>query len=186
MDSSFTTQRISSSSDLDNESNSDQNDNLTISNQINQYKDSKYNQPIYQLPSDKDSSIYIFQNNLFIWSLLPLEYNIEWKILIQCTTCLYKKIESIKGFQVSNLARHYKTKHIHIAYNKGNEKERQKKTILLNSTKTTKSDFFNIISPESRKRIRNNTITEFDDNEAYTKILTFIIENNLSFNILNS
>jgi len=46
MDSSFTTQPISSSSDTDlsNESNSDQNDDLT---QINQFKDLKYNQPTY-------------------------------------------------------------------------------------------------------------------------------------------
>jgi hypothetical protein len=185
MDSSFTTQPISSSSDTDlsNESNSDQNNDLT---QINQFKDSRYNQPTYQLPSDKDSLIYIFQNNLFTRSLLPIDYNTERKILIQCTTCSYKKVENIKGFQASNFARHYKTKHKQIAYNKESEKDRQKKTALSNTVNTIRPDFFNITSPESRKRTRNNTITEFDENQAYTKILTFIIENNLSFNILNS
>ena len=151
MDSSFTTQPISSSSDTDlsNESNSDQNDDLT---QINQFKDSKYNQPTYQLPSDKDSLIYIFQNNLFTRSLLPIDYNTKRKILIQYTTYSYKKVENIKGFQTSNFAQHYKTKHKQITYNKKNEKNQQKKTTLSNTINTIQPDFFNITNPENQKQ----------------------------------
>ena len=40
----------------------------------------------------------------------------------------------------------------------------------------------------TRKRIRTNTILEdeFNEDESYNKIIQFIIENNLSLNILNS
>ena len=187
MDSSFTTQNISSSasssqasSDIEITSNQSLSVNTTTSSQ---YKNQPENQPTYQLPSN--NSAYIFQHNLFTRSLLPINYNKERQMLVQCTTCSYKKVESIKGFQASNFARHYKRKHPNIAYNKESEKTRK-----IKSTKPTTlpQDFFNksLTTTESRKRIRQNTITEFDENEAYTKILTFLIDNNLSFNILNS
>jgi hypothetical protein len=112
-------------------------------------------------------------------------------MLVECTTCKFKKMEQVKGFQASNYAWHYRLKHPNIAYNKESEKTRAKKTIQQPFT----NDFFNISSSslntstntlESRKRIRQNTITEFNENDAYTKILTFIVENNLLFNILNT
>ncbi|KAK1762479.1 hypothetical protein QBC33DRAFT_601630, partial [Phialemonium atrogriseum] len=89
-----------------------------------------------------------------------------------CTTYSYKKSKSIKGFQASNFAWHYKLKHLNIAYNKESKKTRKVKKSLT--------------TLESQKRIRQNTITKFDENKAYTKVLSFIIDNNLSFNILNS
>jgi hypothetical protein len=80
-------------------------------------------------------------------------------MLVECTTCKFKKIEQVKGFQASNYARHYRLKHSNIAYNKESEKTRAKKTIQQPFT----NDFFNISSSslntstntlESRKRIR--------------------------------
>ena len=185
MDSSFTTQNISSSSSSsDVESITSNKCIISTTTNSNQYKNSPYNQPTYQLPSDKES-VYIFQHGLFTRSLQPIDYTKEREILLQCTTCSYKKIEPIKRFQASNFARHYKLKHPNIAYNKASETTRKVKAISTTSVK----DFFNkknLTTTESRKRIRQNTITEFDENEAYTKILTFIVDNNLSFNILNS
>jgi hypothetical protein len=181
MDSSYTTQSFTSNSDTSIQEINIQNNDKNNEN----YKDSKYNDLKYILPSNDKSNIYIFENNLFTRQLLPIDYKKERQILVQCTTCNYKKVEYIKGFQASNFARHYKAKHLNIAYNKESEKNRLKKSN--NSTNIT--NFFNTNTTttlENRKRIRNNTITEFDENEAYTKILTFIIENNLSFNILES
>ena len=80
------------------------------------------------------------------------------------------------GFQSSNYVAHYKRKHPNIAYNKELEKNKQLKQ---NIPSTTTTDFF-------RKRLQANTIVKFNEDEAYHKILNFIIENNLSFNILNS
>jgi hypothetical protein len=58
---------------------------------------------------------------------------------------------------------------------------------------SSQASFFSDITLESRKRLRTSTIidsnstnTEFNEEEAYNKILNFIISNNLSFNILNS
>jgi len=53
-----------------------------------------------------------------------------------------------------------------------------KQNIALITTSTTIIDFF-------QKRLRTNTIVEFNKDKAYYKILTFIIENNLFLNILN-
>jgi hypothetical protein len=36
------------------------------------------------------------------------------------------------------------------------------------------------------KRPRNNTITDFKEDEAIQKIITFMLENNLSFNVITS
>ena len=106
-------------------------------------------------------------------------------MLIKCTTCSFQKIEKVAGFQSSNYTHHYKNKHPFITYNKDSEKTRQKRSNLVKKTDTIsdssdKSDFFN------RKRLRTATITDFDQNEAYNKILNFIVSNNLSFNILES
>ncbi len=43
--------------------------------------------------------------------------------------------------------------------------------------------FFNL---SNRKRARNNIIENFNENKDYNKILNFIIENNIFFNVLNS
>ena len=99
-------------------------------------------------------------------------------MLIKCTSYTFKRTEKVASFQSSNYTRYYKNKHPHIAYNKESEKTRQKKVYKLESS--NKSDFFN------RKRLRTATITDFDQNEAYNRILNFIVSNNLSFNILDS
>lgn len=140
----------------------------------NQYKDSKYNKSTYK-PSD---GIYIFENNLFTRELQPIDYNKEREIFVQCTLCKYNKTVTIKGFQSSNFVQHYKIKHPNIAYNVQTET-----TLTLRKSIPIKTDFFNT---ESRKRTRTNTIIEFNEDEAYHKLLKFIIDNNLSFNILNS
>lgn len=55
--------------------------------------------------------------------------------------------------------------------------------IIKNNNKTNN----NIFELSARKRLRTNTNQEeFDENEFNNKLLNFIIENNLSFNMLNS
>ncbi len=101
-------------------------------------------------------------------------------MLINCTTCTYKKVTIIKGFQSSNYIQQYKNKHSEIAYNKTIKKTKIKKQNL-----SLKTNFFNIsfIIIDNQKRIENDIIIDFNKNDAYNKILNFIIENNLSFNI---
>ena len=140
----------------------------------NQYKDSKYNKLTYQL----SEGIYIFENNLFTREIQPIDYNKEREIFVQCTLCKYNKTVSLRRFQSSNFVQHYKIKHPNIAYNAQTEA-----TLTLRNSIPTKTDFFNT---KSRKRTRTNTIIEFNEDEAYHKLLKFIIDNNLSFNILNS
>src|SRR6187399_3574182 len=186
MDSSFNTlpESQSTNQNTPEQYNSDNESINIITSSNNNYKDSIYNNPQYKLESNEDSSIYIFKNGLFTRSVLNIDVNKEREILISCTTCSYKKITTIKGFQSSNYVQHYRNKHPTIAYNKATESTKTK----LNNLPST-NDFFNIsftTDTDSRKRARNNTLTDFNDNKAYNKILNFIIENNLSFNILNS
>jgi len=196
IDSSFNTLLKSQSTNQNiperyNNSDNESNSIITISNSNNIYKDSIYNNPQYKLESNEDSTIYIFKNGLFSRSLLNIDINKEREILISCTICSYSKITTIKGFKSSNYVQHYKNKHPNIAYNEKTEKKLIKRANLL-----TKTDFFNIsTTSDSRKRQRTSTIittsntefnTEFNEEEAYNKILDFIITNNLSFNILNS
>ncbi|KAK0616217.1 hypothetical protein B0T14DRAFT_522724 [Immersiella caudata] len=79
----------------------------------------KFNKPGFEL---KDNDIYIFTMGLFTRVLQPIDYAKERELLIQCTTCSYKKVEKVAGFQSSNYVAHYKRKHPHIAYNKESEK----------------------------------------------------------------
>jgi hypothetical protein len=56
--------------------------------------------------------------------------------------------------------------------------------ILENNIVPQKNDFFNL---QTRKQPRNYTITDINHEDIINnKILSFIINNNLSFNILNS
>jgi hypothetical protein len=123
---SQSTHRISSDSEASNNSITSNISNNTTSKD---YSKSKYNQSSYQLPIDTESTIYIFQHQLFKRSLLPINIDKERQMLVECTTCKFKKIEQVKGFQASNYARHYRLKHPNIAYNKESEKTRVKKTI---------------------------------------------------------
>ena len=116
---------------------------------------------------------------LFTRVLQPIDYAKERELLIQCTTYSYKKVERVAGFQSSNYVTHYKRKHPQIAYNKESAKTKLLKQNIPSTITSTTTDFF-------RKRLRTNTMIEFNEDEAYHKILTFIIENNLSFNILKS
>ncbi|KAH8878501.1 hypothetical protein GQ53DRAFT_123307, partial [Thozetella sp. PMI_491] len=140
------------------------------------FTDSKYNKSNYIL---SDKNIYIFKNGLFTRTLLPIDLSKEREILVECTTCSFKKIEKIPGFQSSNYSRHYKNKHSNIAFNKESEK-----TKLIKASLPPKKAFFN--QSKAQKRIRSNTIQEFNKDKALYKVLNFIVENNLSFNILNS
>jgi hypothetical protein len=141
-----------------------------------------YNNEDYELPPDSKSDIYIFKNNLFTRALLPIDITKQREILIKCTTCSYSKVEQVHRFQSSNFVKHYRYKHPLIAYNKESEK-----TLKLKTQLPSKTDFFT--QPlDTRKRTRADTtlVEDFNEEDAYSKILTFIIENNLSFNILNS
>jgi len=113
---------------------------------IQNIETSKYNYPSYKLQSDDESSIYIFKNGLFTRLLLNIDPSKPREMLIQCTTCSFNKVVKITGFQSSNFVRHYKLKHLNIAYNKENEKNRKLKTEI-----PTKKDFFNQL--ETRKRV---------------------------------
>jgi len=192
MDSSFNTlpESQSTNQNTPEQYNSDNESINIITSSNNNYKDSIYNNPQYKLESNEDSSIYIFKNGLFTRSVLNIDVNKEREILISCTTCSYKKITTIKGFQSSNYVQHYKNKHPNIAYNEKTENKLIKRANL-----PLKTDFFNTTTTsDSRKRQRTSTIitnntefnNEFNEEEAYDKILDFIISNNLSFNILNS
>jgi hypothetical protein len=150
-------------------------------NQSQTYKDSPYNNSNFKLEEPPNIGIYIFDNGLFIRMLLNIDYTKEREMLIKCSQCSYNKITIIKGFQSSNYTQHYKNKHPTIAYNKATEATKIKIKDI-----SSKTDFFTNPNIDSRKRARNNTLTDFNDNEAYNKILNFIIENNLSFNILES
>jgi len=48
---------------------------------------------------------------------------------------------------------------------------------------TSVSEFFR---PNLAKRTRSNTVTDFEEEEGLLKVLTFVIDNNISFNALNS
>ncbi|KAI0528380.1 hypothetical protein GGR58DRAFT_519093 [Xylaria digitata] len=116
--------------------------------------------------NDEKSSIYIIKE--------------ERQMLVQCTSCSYSKTVKVRRFQSSNFAKHYKIKHLHIAYNKKSEKTREKKNQITENPRS----FFNL---QTRKRPRNNTIFNTNVEKIINnKILNFIINNDLSFNILNS
>ncbi len=51
----------------------------------NTFENSKYNKKDYQLESNENSKIYIFQNNLFIKELLLININKEQKVKVFCT-----------------------------------------------------------------------------------------------------
>jgi len=71
--------------------NSQQNSQPSSQQNIN----SRYNNPDFQI---KDNDIYIFKNGLFTRILQPIDHTKEPELLIQCTTCSYKKIEKVAGF----------------------------------------------------------------------------------------
>jgi len=123
MDSSFNTlpESQSTNQNTPEQYNSDNESINIITSSNNNYKDSIYNNPQYKLESNEDSNIYIFKNGLFTRSVLNIDVNKEREILISCTTCSYKKITTIKGFQSSNYVQHYKNKHPNIAYNEKTE-----------------------------------------------------------------
>ena len=58
------------------------------------------------------------------------------------------------------------------------------KTLIKKQNIPEKIAFFNALTTNIRKRARNNTITDFNEEIAYIKILSFLIENDLSFNVL--
>ncbi len=171
-----------SPSQNENNENSDSDLQITSSQNLT-YENSTFNQPDFQLGSDKTSNIYIFKNGLFTRSLLNIDITKERQILVKCTTCNFQKTACLRRFQASNFAKHYLNKHPTIAYNKESEKTRKKKT---ETSVANLIDFFDPRRSESRKRNRTNSEMDFQEDEAYKKILNFIIDNNLSFNILNS
>ena len=170
---SISTSNIESDSDISTNINTESDKNTTT------YEGSIYNDPNYKLPPNTESPIYIFKNGLFTRSLLNIDINKEREILVQCTSCVYKKVNTLNKFQSSNFVKHYRNKHPNIVYNKESEKSLKLKTDI-----PDKNTLFKQL--ESRNRNRTNTLINFNESEAYNKILNFIIQNNLSFNILNS
>ena len=162
----LSTSNIESDSDISTNINTESDKNITT------YEGSIYNDPNYKLPPDTESLIYIFKNGLFTRFLLNIDINKERDILIQCTSCTYKKVDTLNKFQSSNFVKHYRNKHRNIAYNKESEKKLKLKTDI-----PDKNTFFKQL--ESRKRNRTNTLIDFNESEAYNKILNFIIQNNL-------
>ena len=109
------------------------------------FQNSKYNKDNYTFNTSK---IYIFENQLFTYTLLDINFNKDKEMLIKCTTYSFQKIKKVASFQSSNYTRHYKNKHPFIAYNKDSEKTRQKRSNLVKKTDTIldsldKLDFFN-------------------------------------------
>ena len=102
------------------------NSSTDITNQ-NLIQNSPYNSPDYKFDEPPNIGIYIFDNSLFTRTLLNIDCNKNWEMLINCTTYIYKKVTTIKGFQSSNYIQHYKNKHSEIAYNKVTEKTKIKK-----------------------------------------------------------
>ncbi|KAI0544688.1 hypothetical protein F4679DRAFT_576687 [Xylaria curta] len=152
------------------------NNSFNSSNLNNEkYKNSKYNQPNFSLEKDEDSRAYIFKNKLFTRILLPIDLNKKQEVIIKCTLCYYSKKEKIQGFITSNFTKHYIKKHPTIAYNIETEKTKTKRLELPGA-----DEFFNLT--DNRKRPRINTIQAFNENDAYEKILNFLIENNISIN----
>jgi len=81
------------------------------------------------------------------------------------------KIQRVQGKEVSYIKFHY---YYYYYSNINLETE---------VTTHSSSDFF---QPNLAKRSRSNIITDFNEEEGLLKVLTFIIENNISFNTLNS
>jgi len=79
------------------------------------YKDSPYNNSDFKLDEPSNIGIYIFDNGLFIRTLLNIDYTKEREILIKCSQCSYNKITIIEGFQSSNYTQYYKIVTTHIA-----------------------------------------------------------------------
>ena len=63
-----------------------QSTNLNITNGL--FKDSKYNKSDFKL---NDEKIYIFEKKLFNRQLLPIDYTTDRKVVVECTSCSYKK-----------------------------------------------------------------------------------------------
>src|SRR6266566_1064800 len=77
-------------------------DSSTDTTSQNLIQNSLYNSPDYKLDEPSNIGIYIFDNGLFIRTLLNIDCNKDREILINCTTYTYKKVTTIKGFQSSN------------------------------------------------------------------------------------
>ncbi|KAK0672243.1 ribonuclease H-like domain-containing protein, partial [Cercophora samala] len=159
-----------------------ENSQSTISTSQTSEKPSASNQPDFQLERNEDSKIYIFKNNLFTRTLCPIKPGEPRQMTLQCTTCNWKTTTKVDRFQASNYSRHYELKHLNIAFNTKSEATRKKKSEVVS---TTPANFFN---PDTRKRPRTNTLPtpEFEEDEAYLRILAFLTENNVSFNAIGS
>ncbi|KAK4442227.1 hypothetical protein QBC34DRAFT_313554, partial [Podospora aff. communis PSN243] len=94
--------------------------------------------------------------------------------------CRYKATESVRTFQTSNYSRYIRLKHPGIAYDEKLEESRQKKFSVVISLE---SEFFR---PNLAKRSRTSTVSDFSKEKGSSKVLTFVIENNISFNALDS
>ncbi|KAI3328097.1 hypothetical protein HD806DRAFT_519932 [Xylariaceae sp. AK1471] len=121
--------------------------------------------------SNSELNTDLINKSLFTRTLLPINKEKDREILVQCTNCFFNSTVKIKRFQSSNFVKHYKAKYPAIAYNKKAEKKLTKK----NNTLKQPTDFFNL---KTKKRPRNNTNLNINVKD--------IINNNLSFNMLNS
>ncbi|RKF84207.1 hypothetical protein GcM1_138001 [Golovinomyces cichoracearum] len=139
----------------------------------------KYNKEGYKL--ETTSNRYIFKNGIFSRVLLLIILSQPRKLRLTCTTCKKESITKVEAFQSSYLVKHYRENHPSIAYNKETEKTKKKIKFKITNILPTRSTFFNSI-----KRARSSTLTDFTKEEAYNKIITYLIDDNLSFNILNS
>lgn len=174
-----------------------------------------YNKEDYKLEDDKTSRIYIFRHNLFTRHLLPINPNKHREMRVQCTrlvilnlliiikliynfSCNFYTECKIKGFQASNLSRHYQAKHPAIAYNKKSEKIRKRSMLFYfyynyyftnnfieaDVIPLTNNALFNL--NEQNKRVKSSSLLNFNKEKALNKILIFQIENNISFNAIAS
>ena len=85
------------------------------------------------------------------------------------------KIQRDQGKEVSYIKFHYYYYYYYYYYSNIN--------LGTEITTHSSSNFFRL---NLAKRSRNNTITDFNKEEGLLKVLTFIIQNNILFNALNS
>ncbi len=78
-------------------------DSSTDTTSQNLIQNSPYNYPDYKLDEPPNIGIYIFDNGLLTRTLLNIEYNKNREMLINCTTCTYKKNNNYKSLSIFEL-----------------------------------------------------------------------------------
>lgn len=180
-------------------------------------KTAKENLPDFELPPP---FAYVFKNDLFTRTLLPIDLPRPRKMVLACTTLvfpffLFNLIIFINFFKGATL--NQQLTFIIFKHRIANDITKEN-TLILHITKEANhivkkvsiTFFFflhlyinisfkeseitdsntSIFDLQTRKRPRNNTIIDnkltFEEDEAYSRILNFLVDNNISFNVIGS